>query len=221
MPFTDLLETIEICRVAAVEDCAPRHLDDKAAEPAMRIMQHPRAPMVARGERDLQRTVFVTFPIVQLVDAPEAEVMDQISHLKGHHDRLVLRHFPQRFAIEMIEVGVRHEDEIDIRQIVQGEPGVLHALDHLQPLRPVRVDEHTEPLRLEQEGRVADPRHRNLALAHFGKRRTFIAAVAPGEDRGNEHLGQKVAPLPAVLRLEAHLLGRSGARQRGMPFAFC
>jgi len=38
----------------------------------------------------------------------------------------------------MIEVRVRHEHEIDRRQIVQVQSGMPHALDDLEPLRPVR-----------------------------------------------------------------------------------
>ena len=57
-PLADLLEALEISGVAAVKNRAPVRLDDESAEAAMRIVQHPRAPMMARRERDLQRPEF-------------------------------------------------------------------------------------------------------------------------------------------------------------------
>ena len=52
VPLADLLEAVEIGGVAAVKNRAPFRLDDEAAEAAMRIVQHPRAPMMAGRERN-------------------------------------------------------------------------------------------------------------------------------------------------------------------------
>ena len=49
--------------------------DDETTEPTVRIVQHARAPMMAGRERDLERAVLVIFPIVQFVNALEAEIV--------------------------------------------------------------------------------------------------------------------------------------------------
>jgi hypothetical protein len=39
--------------------------------------------------------------------------VDQISHSDGNSNRLIGRHAPQSSPIEMIEMGMRHQDKID------------------------------------------------------------------------------------------------------------
>ena len=215
-----------------MKDRAPADLDDEAAEAAMRIVQHPRAPVVARRERDLQRPVLVGLPVVQLVDAAEAEVVHEIADFERHDDRLIVGDLAQRLAIEMIEVRVRHEHEVDVRQIVQMQPRMPHALDHLQPLRPVRIDEQVLPLRLDQKRGVADPGDADFAVLQRRPLGFRMLAGAFREDRRQPHLGEEVSPMPSVRWLQSDLrrflfLGRRRIRSiclhtlidRGLGFA--
>ncbi len=71
--------------------------------------------------------------------------MHQISDLERHDDRLVIGDFAEGFAIEMIEVRMRDEHEIDVRKIVQMQTRMPDALDHFEPLGPIRIDEHIVP----------------------------------------------------------------------------
>ncbi len=54
--------------------------------------------------------------MIHLVHDVESEIVHQIADADRNHDRLLRRHFPQRPPIEMIEVRMRHEHEIDLRQ---------------------------------------------------------------------------------------------------------
>src|SRR5678815_3735504 len=118
VPFADFAKAIEIGRVTAMENGTAADLDDEPAEAAVRIVENTRAPMVARGQSNLDPRLLVTFPIVQLVDAAESEVMDKISDLKRDDDWLIGRHFAQRFPIEMIKMRVRYQHQIDGGKIV-------------------------------------------------------------------------------------------------------
>src|SRR6476620_11233488 len=71
----------------------------------------------------------------------------------------------------MIEMRVGHEDEIDVRQMMDFEPRLLQTLDHFQPLRPDRVDQQIDLVRLNEKRRVPDPGDADFALADFGKLR--------------------------------------------------
>ena len=57
---------------------------------------------------------------------------------------------------------VRHQHEVDLRQIVQLDAGMLDPLDDLQPFRPVRIDQDIDPLRLEQKRGMPDPGQADL-----------------------------------------------------------
>ena len=66
-------------------------------------------------------------PVIELVHDVEPEIVHQISHADRDDDRLIGRDAPQRAPVEMIEVRVRHEDEIDLRQMMNLETGLLSA----------------------------------------------------------------------------------------------
>ena len=65
------------------------------------------------------------------MDDVEPETVDQISHAEWHNDGLIGRDSPKRPAVEMIEMRVSHEDEINRRQMINGEAGLLEPLDDL------------------------------------------------------------------------------------------
>ena len=130
----------------------------------------------------------------------EAEVVHQISDADRHDDRLIGRDLAQRAPVEMIEMRVRHEHEIDLRQMVNFEARLLQPLDHLQPLRPVRIDQDIHLVRLHQERGMPDPGDADLAFADFRKERQPAIAGALGEERGNEDAGEEIALVPVGAR---------------------
>ena len=77
--------------------------------------------------------------------------MDEVAYFKGNDDRLICRHVAQSFAVEMIEVRVRDQNEVDRWKIVQTQAGMPDSLDNFEPLRPVGVDEETLPTGLHKE----------------------------------------------------------------------
>ncbi len=68
---------------------------------------------MTRRKRNLERSKFDRLPVIELVHNVEAKIMHQISHAYWHGNRLIGSHAPQCAAVQMIEVGMRHENEID------------------------------------------------------------------------------------------------------------
>ena len=126
----------------------------------------------------------------------KTEIVHQISHADRHDDRLIGRDAAQGAPVEMIEVRVRDEDEIDLGQMMNLETGLLQALDHLQPLRPIRIDQDVDLMRLNQKRSVPDPGDADLAFSNFRKFRRRVIARALDEKRRNENAGEKIAFVP-------------------------
>ena len=123
----------------------------------------------------------------------KAEIVHQISHAEWARRSADRRRRRAGAPIEMIEVRVRHEHEIDVRQIdAISKPGMLQALDHLEPLRPVRIDQHIESVRLDEKRGVADPGDAQFRLLDLGKVRQPAFAGALGEERRDEDLVRKL-----------------------------
>ena len=80
----DFAKAIEIRGIPAMENRAPSRFDDESSESSMGIVQDTGAPMVAGREGDPQRPELERFPIVEFVDAVEAEIVDEIADLEGH-----------------------------------------------------------------------------------------------------------------------------------------
>jgi hypothetical protein len=70
--------------------------------------------------------------------------MHQVSHAHRHDDWLIGGYPAQRAPVEMIEMSVRNQDEINRRQMMDFEARLLQALDNLEPLRPVGIDQHID-----------------------------------------------------------------------------
>jgi hypothetical protein len=129
--------------------------------------------------------------------ALEAEVMHEIGDARRHDDRLLRGDRGERAAVQVIEVGVRNEHEVDVRQVVDGQPGALEPPDDDEPVGPVRVDEDVVPRRLDEERRMADPGQADLAALELGENRPVLHAAALDEERRDENLGDEVALVPA------------------------
>ena len=79
---------------------------------------------------------------------------------------------------------------------MQFDSWLLQPLDHLQPFRPVRVDQDAAIVRLNEEGGVPDPGDAKFARPDFGKTRGCAFAGPFGKKRRDEDLGQKIPPMP-------------------------
>ena len=95
--------------------------DHKPSEIAVQIRKKAGSPVVTRRERNLERPEFDGLPVVEFVHDVKPEIVDQISHAHWNHDRLVRSYAPQRPAVEMIKMRMRHEHEINGRQMMDFE----------------------------------------------------------------------------------------------------
>src|SRR5437763_1032960 len=82
-------------------------------------------------------------------------------------------------------MGMRNEDKVDRGQMMNFESRLLQPLDHFEPLRPDRVDQEVELVRLDEEGGVTNPGNTDFAFADLADSslkwmdaRFFIAATA-------------------------------------------
>ena len=71
---------------------------------------------------------------------------------------------PDGDAIHVVVVVVRHQHRVDLRQVVEGDAGRIHALGADErkgtgAIRPHRIDQNVSPARLQQEAGVADVGH--------------------------------------------------------------
>src|SRR5207302_9200670 len=165
----------------------------------MSIGEKTRAPMMCGSQRNFQRTEADRLPFIKLVHDIESEPMNQTSDTDRNNDWLIGRNRAQRAPIEMIEMRVRHENEIDRRQMMNMKSRLLESFDHAQPHRPDRIDQHVRFVGLDQERGMPDPGDANLAGLHFWKKRTRVSrAGALGEERRNPDAGDEMALGPVA-----------------------
>ena len=143
--------------------------------------------------------------MVYLMHLLEAEVMYEIADMLRYGDGLVSCDGSQGAAVEVVKMGVRYQHQVDRRQIVNLDARVLDALDHLQPLRPIGVDQHAVLGCLDEKGRMPDPRNGDLPGLEFGKDRLDLFPMPFREERGDHHLGEEVALVPAIALSLLHL----------------
>ena len=160
--------------------------------------------MRTRGQGNLQRTELYGLPVIELVHDIEAKVVHQVADANRHDDRLIGRDPGQSAPVEMIEMRVRHEDEIDRGQVMNFEARLFEPLDHLQPLRPDRIDQDIDLVGLNQERRVPDPGDANLALGNFRELGRRVIAAPLREKRRDQHAGEKIPLVPVGTRPQPH-----------------
>ena len=119
---------------------APLILDQETAKATVLIMQHPRPPMIRRGQRDFEPTHLHGLPTLQLLNPVEPQPLHETSNMLGHDDRLIRRHGTERFFIEVIEMGVRDQHKIGRGKIIEGDTRFAQAFDDFEPARPVGID---------------------------------------------------------------------------------
>ena len=149
----------------------------------MQIRQETGAPVVTRGERNLERPEFDHLPVIELVHDMKAQIMHEVSYAHRHNNRLIRRNTPQCASVEVIEVGMRNENKINRRQMMNFEAWLFQPLDHLEPFRPNRVDQDVDLVGLDEKRRVADPGNADFALSNFWELRSRGTARALDEKR--------------------------------------
>lgn len=142
--LTDFSETGKVGAIAAVKNGAAICRHDKSTEVAVQISQKPRAPVMTRCQRNFERAELDRLPVIELVHDVKTEIVHQVSYAHRHNNWLIGRYAAQRTPVEMIEVSVSHQDEIDRWQMMNFEARLFQALDYLEPLRPVRVDQDVD-----------------------------------------------------------------------------
>ena len=100
----------------------------------------------------------------------------------------------------MIEVGMRDQDEVDLRQMMNFKPGLFQSFDDFEPLRPDRIDEDVDLVSLNKKRRVADPSHAELTGSELGELGRDMRPLTFGEKRRNKHAGQIIALMPVAAR---------------------
>src|SRR6184192_1407733 len=84
------------------------------------------------------------------------------------------------------------------------ETRLLQSLDHLEPLRPDRINQDINLVRLNQKRSVSNPGDAHFAFPDFRKLRPRMIASALGEKRRNQDAGQKIALVPVGSWTQAH-----------------
>jgi len=113
-----------------------------------------------------------------------------------HDDGLIRSDAPQRSPVEVIKMRMGYQHQIDLRQMMQLDSRLLQPLDHLQPFRPIRIDQDIAIVCLNEKGGVPDPGDAKFIRPDFGKTRDGAFAGAFGKKGGDKDLGQKISPMP-------------------------
>ena len=204
--LADLAEAIEVGAVATMENRASCILDMESPEPTVRVVQHAGAPMPGWRECDFQSAEFEGLPVFQFLHMVEAKAMNEATDIFRHKDGLVTRHGAQRLTVQMVEMGMRHQHKINVRQVVDFHAGLLDALDDFQPLCPVGINEHAVLGRLDEERGVANPSDADLAMLEFGKDRLQASAFALGEEGWNDDFREEIPLVPSAAELHVHMV---------------
>ena len=84
----------------------------------------------------------------------------------------------------MVEVRVRHQNDIDGWKIADSKSGTAQALEHEEPAGKVGVDQHTAPAELHEKTGVADEGDAEFPIAG---ELWLMGLTAPRGDRGMPH----------------------------------
>src|SRR6266478_4264949 len=115
----------------------------------MQIRQETGAPVVTGGERNLKRPEFDRLPVIELVHNMKAQIMDEVSYAHRYNNRLIRRNASQCAPVEVIEVGMRDEDKINRRQMMNFETWLFQLFDDLDPFRLHRAHQDAHLATLE------------------------------------------------------------------------
>ena len=181
--IANFFEAREISCVATMKNRAAVRCDHKASEIAVQIRKEPGSPVVTGRERNLEWPELDGLPVVKFVHDVKPETVDQVSHARWNHDRLVRSYAAQRTPVEVIKMRMRHEYEVNGRQMMDFEARLFQPLDDLEPFRPNRIDQDVYLVRLDEKGGVTDPGNADLAFANLRKLRWHVFAGSFYEQR--------------------------------------
>jgi len=190
-------------------------LQHKSTVAAMTVANRPRTPMFARRERHLPVALRKTFPMLQLDDAREAEIVREVADAARHHSDFRMRQLPQSRLVKMIEVRVRQQHEVNRRQIFYLDAGALDAFQEKKPVRKIRVNQHVQVRELDEKRRVADPGDGDLAVLQFWEHRAARLAVARREPALQDQLLKKSARVEMLRRRQILERARQFPARRG------
>src|SRR5262249_45405851 len=156
-----------------------------------------RTPVPRRDVGDLNVSVARILPPVQFNNFRETQVRDQVRNMRWNNDgwcdaaraKSVLHDGAQRRPVQMVEVRVRHQDEIDRRKVGNAETRTPQPLQYKQPAREVGIDNHASTTDLHEETGVSDEGDAEFSV---GSEPGFMGLAAARSDRRMPHQARKL-----------------------------
>ena len=81
----------------------------------------------------------------------ESEIVHEIANAYRYDNWLIRGDAAQGSPVKMIEVCMSHEDQIDVRQMMNLKARLFQPLDDLEPARPVWIDQDVVIVRLNKK----------------------------------------------------------------------
>src|ERR1700681_4863737 len=114
--------------------------------------------------RDIKRSVAIGIPPFKFDNSLVAQVGNQIEEMmrndqRGRGASLALslaRDGTQRLSVQVIEVRVRHEDDVHRRQVSQVQSRLAQSFQDEEPACKVRIDNDVLPAYLQKKAGVPD-----------------------------------------------------------------
>src|SRR5205823_2254691 len=143
--FADFLEAFVIGAVTRVENAAALVIEEEPAEASFFIAKMLPAPMMARRECHAPILVLETFPPMQLDHAFEAESICKLCHAPRHDgDSRMTRQFADRWAMKMIVMRVRNQDQIDLRKAFDLQSRVTKPFEKKNPIGEIGIHQNVQ-----------------------------------------------------------------------------
>lgn len=209
-PLSDVLEAIKERAVTAVEDGLPAATfrDEVPAELAIGVVDESGAPVLGRGEGDVQIPHTEGLPVVHLDDLAEGAVFYNAAHALRYDDRLAGRNGTQTWKVKVIEVGMRDKHQIDVGQVPRNQAGVADPFDGAEPECPDGVDEDVFAAELQKKTGVSEPGHTGLVDFQVSMEGMLAPGLTRRQEVGDEHIIEEleVALPPSLAGQQAHLV---------------
>lgn len=191
-PAANLSKAVEVCRVAGVIHAVPRTRDHIAAEQAMRVREHARAPVLCGRQRHLH-IAFESrgLPPLQLGHIAKTKLLHQVAHAQRHYhlrchagDAMCMtNNLAQRWQVQVVHVRVCQQYGVDGRQVLQAQARSTLAAQQHQARCEDGINQDIAAGDLDQKRRVTDERNAELVgvdqlrqRMRAGKRRTMARA---------------------------------------------
>jgi len=102
---------------------------------------------------------------------------------------------------------MRHEYEVNRREVMDFESRPFQSFDDFEPFRPNRIDQDVHLVRLDEKGRVTDPGNADLAFPNLRELRWHVLAGSLQEQRWNQNTRQEIAFVPIGRRTQSDASG--------------